>query len=78
MGINKAAQPDDTQECVVVWRSAVNSSLCCGSFKNKTRSKSQSPPVAIYGHNCLYTENMLFSSFSVISDLALAPAVNVL
>lgn len=78
---NKAVQPDETQECVVMWRSAVNSSFCYGSFKNmlyKTYYKSQSTSVAIYGRNYLYTENMLFSSFSVISDLALALAVNVL
>lgn len=78
---NKAVQPDETQECVMVWRSAANSSLSYGSFKNmlyKTHCKSQSTSVAIYGHNCLYTENVLFSSFSAISDLALAPVVNVL
>lgn len=43
----------------------------------KTHCKSQPTFVTTYGHNCLYTENILFSSFSVISDLATAPAVNV-
>lgn len=45
---------------------------------SKTHCKSQSTLVAVYGHNCLYTENMLISSFSVISDTVPAPAVNML
>lgn len=59
-----------------MWRSAVNSSYCYGPLRICCRS--QSAFVAIYGHNCLYTENMLFSSFSIVSDLASAPAAKVL
>lgn len=80
MRIWKDSTPDETQECVVKVSNKQQFTLLW-PIKNllyKTHWKSQSTFVAIYGHNCLYTENMLFSSFSVIWDLAPAPAVKVL
>lgn len=45
---------------------------------SKTHCKSQSTLFAVYGHSCLYTENVLFSSFSVMSDTVPPLVFNVL